>query len=445
MATTDRGAGNRLTRRLLGLTLRGAAHELARVGSIKAGVLLDGARALESGSGVHEGVAVNFKGALITPSVPDGRSSTAEGALKGLDVGARLALLGSWTLSVLSGLGLGGALSLDRRGSSDDRGRGGGLDGGGGSSGARENNGGGLLDGGGGLDSGSRRLSGGGSAGHKSRGGSSRRWSGGNGTGGGSSNGSGRGGDGRLGLRNVDAAADHGRTGNRVGRERLVDVEEDAGVSLSVQRLAANTSRALAATAGNLDVEALGIVLSTVGLAGTVKSNNLVTEDVEARRNVGRDLHHPSISIGNQLIRSPLSRRSRAINESRLVNFEELQAGLVNSLTAIRAAVGEVVNDRTLVRFWPGIPLDEDIVSGLNDGMALGVGGISVADDIWRAKGSRLNKAVVGVGGSPAGNNRRVGHVRERVDLVTLVRSSIDDNVCDVAMGSYRSSACKSE
>lgn len=73
----------------------------------------------------------------------------------------------------------------------------------------------------------------------------------------------------------------HSRAGNGVGRERLVEVEEDTRVGGSVEGSeVATTADSLAATASNLEVDALGVGLSTVGLASRVKTDDLVSENV---------------------------------------------------------------------------------------------------------------------------------------------------------------------
>lgn len=72
-----------------------------------------------------------------------------------------------------------------------------------------------------------------------------------------------------------------GRAGDGVGRERLVEVEEDTRVGRGVEGgEVATTADGLAATASDLEVDALGVGLSTVGLASRVKTNDLVSENV---------------------------------------------------------------------------------------------------------------------------------------------------------------------
>lgn len=61
----------------------------ARVGGVGAGVVLDGAAALESGSRVHECSTVDREGAVRAAVVNNGRGGSSEVASEGLDVVAR--------------------------------------------------------------------------------------------------------------------------------------------------------------------------------------------------------------------------------------------------------------------------------------------------------------------------------------------------------------------
>ena len=59
---------------------------LAGVGGVGAGVVLDGAAALESGAFVHKGGTVHGEGALGIARVNDSRGGSSEVAGEGLDV-----------------------------------------------------------------------------------------------------------------------------------------------------------------------------------------------------------------------------------------------------------------------------------------------------------------------------------------------------------------------
>ena len=88
--------------------------------------------------------------------------------------------------------------------------------------------------------------------------------------------------------------------GDGVGVESLVEVEEDTGVLSGVdtdQRLAGGSG---AAAASDLEVDALGVSLGTVGLSTGVESEDLVAEDVVAGGEAGGDLNSPGEAVGNQ-------------------------------------------------------------------------------------------------------------------------------------------------
>lgn len=84
----------------MGVALLGTALDLARVGSVGASILLDGARALDGGTGVEEGAAVDLKGTLRGRG-DDRRSRAAEGAGEALDVDGTGRGRGSVVVSVV--------------------------------------------------------------------------------------------------------------------------------------------------------------------------------------------------------------------------------------------------------------------------------------------------------------------------------------------------------
>lgn len=77
------------TRRTLSTAFGDAEVALAGVGGVGAGVVLDGAAALESGTLVHEGSTVHGEGTLGVARVNDSRGGTSKVAGEGLDVVAR--------------------------------------------------------------------------------------------------------------------------------------------------------------------------------------------------------------------------------------------------------------------------------------------------------------------------------------------------------------------
>lgn len=92
LAATDDGAASLATTSssqasgLLLVALPSTTLDLTRISSVGAGVLLNGARALDGGAGLEEGVSVDGEGAVGSRVGDDGGGRAAEGAGEGLDV-----------------------------------------------------------------------------------------------------------------------------------------------------------------------------------------------------------------------------------------------------------------------------------------------------------------------------------------------------------------------
>lgn len=341
---------------------------------------------------------------------------------------AALASTGAGRGSSLGGLG-GGRGGL---GGGDEDGRGGRLGGGGSLSGSRglgvASDGSlcGTGSGGSGGDSGSRGRLGRGGAGA----GTTGRL--------GSTTGKGLGGagNGRGALRNSGGTRNHLGARDGVGAELSVDVEEDTLIVGLVQLGTQGTLGLLSTGTSDLEVEALGVVLGTVLLATGVEGDDLVSENVEAGLDVLGDLDHPAVAVGDELVGGVLAGGGGAVDQTLLADLEELEGLLVDGLAAAGAAGGEVVEDGALVGLGPGVPLEEDAVTGGDTGVTLGVLGILVADDVGGSEGLGADEAVVGGSVGPTDDNRRVAAVGQGEDVVTGVGGAVDDNVVDVAVGS---------
>lgn len=77
------------TRRTLSTAVGDAEVTLAGVGGVGAGVVLDGAAALDSGTLVDKGGTVHGEGTLGIARINDSRGGSSEVASEGLDVVAR--------------------------------------------------------------------------------------------------------------------------------------------------------------------------------------------------------------------------------------------------------------------------------------------------------------------------------------------------------------------
>lgn len=166
------------------------------------------------------------------------------------------------------------------------------------------------------------------------------------------------------------------RSRNRVAGSTAVDVKENTLVVGSVQ---ASTSRAGGGggtAASDLEVDALGVELGAVGLASAVEGNDLVTENVVAGGDVAGDGDIPLEAVADELVGSPA-----AAGQTLLGDLEELEVGL-GGAGAVSGALGEIVDERTLVRLGPGVPLDGDRLSGGDRDAGLSGSGGLVADDV---------------------------------------------------------------
>lgn len=149
---------------------------------------------------------------------------------------------------------------------------------------------------------------------------------------------------GASGLAAVGSTAEESWAWDDVAGEGLVDVEEDAGVSLSVDGCAKSTTWACGAASSDLEVDALRVVLGAIRGVGRVEGNYLVTENVVSWGDGRRNGDGPAVVFGDELIRGACARVG-ARDDTTLVDLEELESGLVDGF-ARTIAVGQVVNDR---------------------------------------------------------------------------------------------------
>jgi hypothetical protein len=219
-------------------------------------------------------------------------------------------------------------------------------------------------------------------------------------------------------------------TGDGVAGGVAVEVELDTGIVSLVEAGTSNTSGLVGAGRLNLEVEALGVVLGTVLLASGVESDDLVTEDVVTGLDGGRDGNLPGVASGNEVVGGEVATGGH----TGLSNLEELEALLVNLGAALSTASSEVVNDGTLVGLGPGVPLDGDLLTGLDLGGLDGVLGTLVADDVGITEGGRLNETVIGVLGEPGNELLARVLVGSGTGVETVVVSATDGDGLDVAV-----------
>lgn len=115
--------------------------------------------------------------------------------------------------------------------------------------------------------------------------------------------------------------------------------------------------------------------------------------------------------------------------------LEELKSLLVDAGAVITSALGEIVNDGTVVRLRPGIrtPLDIDLAASGDSGGDLAGLGFAVANDVAGGVAAAINETVVTVVGAPGDDVRRAGHVDVVVEEA-VVRLAINGDAGDTAV-----------
>lgn len=259
-------------------------------------------------------------------------------------------------------------------------------------------------------------LGGGSGGGGLDRGGGSGGSAGGGGNSGGSRGDGGGGGRGRGrgGRAGAGAAGVQGRAGHLVAAQGAVGVEENARVVGGVELRGDDALGVLGAGAGDLDVEALRVVLSTVGGSGAVHGDDLVAEDVVARGQGGGHRRGPDVAVLDELRGRPLLGREV---DARLVNLDPFERRLVG-VGAVAVALGHVGQDGADVRLGPGAPLEVDGTAGRDRCRAGGRLGVLVTRDSVGAVLRGSHEPVVQVLGVPA--RRRGGRLPVELHVVVV-------------------------
>lgn len=247
--------------------------------------------------------------------------------------------------------------------------------------------------------------------------------------------------DGGLSNR-AGCTAHQGRAWNFVGLGTGVYIEKNARVGLSHEGLAECAGGQRGAAASNLKVEAVRVVLSTVGITARVKGNYLVAENIMAGLDASGDLGSPLKPILEQNIIGPEARDS-VIDASSFGDLEELEGRLVDEVAAVVGARSEIVNDGAMMGFGPCAPLEGDGISCLNRRIPPGVFTTPFADHIGITEVGGLDEAIVRVGRTPADHNGGRIHVRIAVHIVARVRNFVDDDIIDVTVSGNTNSSRK--
>lgn len=129
-----------------------------------------------------------------------------------------------------------------------------------------------------------------------------------------------------------DPPTDDGRARDLIIERTAVDVDKNPRI-IGLIKLSTEIARWIVRTTpGDLEVEALRVILCAVPFEPTVQSNDLVSKNVVSRGNVARDPHTPRVAILSQGTVGVFS-RSTLRDEAHPINLEEFQLCLVHSLT----------------------------------------------------------------------------------------------------------------
>lgn len=187
----------------------------------------------------------------------------------------------------------------------------------------------------------------------------------------------------------------------------IIYIVQEPRVVRRVEGRGRRATRVNAATTRHLDVDALRVRLRS---ANVLQGNELVAQDILARRKVRRDLSAPLHSVREHLVRAPEAGVGTR-NQAGFLELEELKRGGVD-VCELALDFGEISHAGPVVAFGPGAPLEFDGAAcgnGSGDGAGFSA---SVADYVWAVETVGGNEAVVSDFCAPADCLGGIGHVR---------------------------------
>jgi hypothetical protein len=193
----------------------------------------------------------------------------------------------------------------------------------------------------------------------------------------------------------------------------LVRVEENTGLRVSVELGSQSTLGVVSTRASDVDVEALGVVLSTILGTSAVKGDDLVTEDVASSGKSLGDSAGPGVVVLDKIGCSP------GAIESSSIDLNPLEGGRVR-LGALSRALGDVSQDRTDVRLGPVGPLELNGATSLDGERPGSRCGLLVAGNVGGTEVTGGDEAVVEVLGRPSSN---IGDLATLLGLVVRVEA----------------------
>lgn len=207
---------------------------------------------------------------------------------------------------------------------------------------------------------------------------------------------------------------------NNIGRQGLIDVDQDTWVGWGVEFFTSSTSGIGGTASSDLQVDALRVVLGSVCVLGRVKSDDFVAQDIVSRCDSGRDFYSPAVVGGDELVGSPCSWDGVVVDQTTFLYLDKVQLCLVHG-RAVAIAVGEIADNGTVVASGPCSPLELDSASCGNWSRNRTGYGIPVADDVCTGVLSGIDESQVCCSGCPPNDSWRVGLVRELVHEISRV------------------------
>jgi hypothetical protein len=169
-----------------------------------------------------------------------------------------------------------------------------------------------------------------------------------------------------------------------------------------------------------------------------VQSDDLVAEDVVAGLDAAGDSDSAAVVVADQVVGGPGAGNGAVVDETTLVDLEELQSCLVHG-GAVAIAVGQVGDDRAVVTLGPLSPLQLDATTGLDgsrDGTRLGT---LVTDDVRRGIRRTINVAQVGGSVGPGNGLGRVALVRILSNQISTIIGTVNNGARHVTVASDQS------
>lgn len=233
----------------------------------------------------------------------------------------------------------------------------------------------------------------------------------------------------RLSRTRARARAVHSRSRNLVLGGARVRVEEDTRLRVSVKLSGQSSLRAVGSGTSDVDVEALGVVLSSVLGSSTVKSDDLVAENVATGSEGLGDGGSPSVVVLDKIGSGPSSIKTTSIDLNPL-KFSRV------SRSALALALGNVGQDRTDVRLGPLRPLELNRATSLDASRGLAGRSLDVAGNVRSSVGIGSDEAVVEVLSRPSGLDGGLATVLDLVVGFEVVAGLVDAVDFDAGDGS---------